>query len=476
MNIDKKIEEKSYIFISLVGRAVFRNLFYFPRSAFSLLKEEARRRNFHIVVLVPEKDKGKYDSLLGDGLGSIYNILEVPVPSPKETFLQKAFFFFYSHLIYTDTTRLMATLGMRPDEPPAGGKRYLAPLKKIIARTFGSSRIFKRFAVPWLFRKVYRELPFADVFEKYKPSLVVISHMYGWFDQNLLAEAKLRGVRNVGLPAGWDHLDKYFFPFSTDRLIAQSKELKRGSILYQAYNPEEVVVTGYPHFDFIIDSSYKLKRSEVLKRLGFPSDAKFILYVSGSTYCPDEPDIIETLLTWIENGELGKNVFLVIRPYLGGRSKDREFDEKKYNQFENHPLVSYYRDDFWEKYETGIVFMNILNQADIVLAIFTTMALEASILDRPLLAVGFDGHNVRPLYRSVRRYELFEHFQHVRATGALPTAYNFKELKKMLKDNLENPALFAKEREKMRLELAAPLDGKASERVVREIISQLSWR
>ncbi len=422
------------IFIAVSSSAVFRNLFFFPDSFFDRLKKHLREhKELRVVFLMPPQFREKYGPFFNvEGLGDRMTFEVVGVPT-KKTFLQKVFYFFYSYLIFTGTTKIMATMGTRPDEPPAGGKWYLAPIKIAIARTLGCFPLMKR-SVGSLHLKIFTERPFRAFFEKYRPNIIFAPHLYGWFDTMLIAEAKRRGIKTVGMPAGWDHLDKYFLPFHVDMLLVQSEQVKRMALEHQVYPPSSIVITGYPHFDFISRRDHRISRTELLRSLDFPSDAKFILYVSGSAYCPDEPEIIEEMLRWADEGKFGVDVRLVIRPYLGGRGKDKEFDEQKFNRFELNPRVRFYRREFWGDLEKSIYFMNLMSHADVAISIYSTMVLEAAVLDRPLLAVAFDGYHTRPYQRSIRRFEEFDHFQDVLKTGALRTARNFDELFKFLYD------------------------------------------
>lgn len=457
--------------MSLSSQAVFRNLFFFPNSFFDRLHTFLEKeKEYRVVILIPSRLREKYMPIIGARLHERLILEPADIPQSRTT-LQKALVFFYSYLIYTGTTRLMATMGTRPDEPPAGGNWYLAPIKSFIARTFGRSEWIKRTLVPAFFLRVFKERPFFPFFEKYKPELLFIPHLYGWFDALLLAEAKRRKVRTIGMPAGWDHLDKYFLPLHVDTLLVPSEQVGEAAKRYQGYHAEEMRTVGYPHFDFLVDPTFVRTREATLAYLGFPGDTKYILYVSGSSYCPDEPDVIETMITWMDEGKFGRDVRMVIRPYLGGRSKDKEFDEEKFNRFEKHPRVVVYRPDFWGNIKESADFINIMRHADIVLAVYTTMALEAAVLDRPLAAVAFDGYNKRPFHRSIRRFEQFAHFQDVAKTGAMKTAYSFDDLFQIIDRYLKEPSYAAAERKLLREKLCYILDGKASERILAHLFN-----
>ena len=456
------------IFISLSSPAVFRNLFFFPGSFFEQVKKNLKESDdYRIILLMSSHYQKKYgvffEKVLPELNGKL--IIETADISIKKNLWQRFFYFFYSYLIYTGTTKLMATMGTRPDEPPAGGKWYLAFLKILIARTFGNSKFIKLKIVPYLFLRIFKERSFKVFFEKYQPDLIFATHLYGWPDAQLIAEAKRQKVKTIGMPAGWDHLDKYFLPFHTDILLAQSEQVKEVAIKYQAYQSAEIVVTGYPHFDFISRQNYLMPREEILKSLGFPAEAKIVLYVSGSAYCPDEPDIIERILKWADEGKFGFDVRVVIRPYQGGRSKDKEFDQQKFDHFHSHPRVAFYQREFWGDLEKSNYFMNILAHADVVISVYSTMVLEAAVLDRPLMAIGFDGYQKRPFARSIRRFGEFEHFQDVLKTGALKTAYNFEELFGYLNTYLKDPRLDGEARKLLREKVCGRLDGLASQRI-----------
>ncbi len=468
-------QQHTRIIISISSSASFRNLFFFPGSVFDRLSEWFNRDpELSVVLVMSSAARKKYDFFFATdkkGYGDRLRIETADVSMAK-TLTQKIFYFLYSYLVYTGTTRIMATLGTRPDEPPAGGRWFLAPVKIIIARTAGRAAWIKRRLVPWLWPRIFTERPFAPLFDRVRPDAVFATHLYGWYDTALLAEAKRRGIRTVGMPAGWDHLDKYFLPFHPDRLLVGSEQVKRMAVDYQAYRPERIAITGYPHFDFITRREWSAPRETVLARLGLPPRAKFFLYVSGSAYCPDEPDIIEMILRWADTRRFGEDLYLVIRPYLGGRGKDKAFDMEKFNRFAGHPRVIFYRKEFWGDMASSIDFMRILSQADVVVALYTTMVVEAAVLDRPLVAPAFDGHTRRPYRRSIRRFIGFDHFREVLETGGLRIAYDFGQLFTALDGYLKNPRMDAVARERLRKKICGALDGKSSARILEEVLKR----
>lgn len=456
----------------MTSNMVFRNLFFFPGSVFDRLTQALKENpDLRIVVILNKKDLEKYSDFFKYVLGTRCIMIPAAMPYPK-SFLEKVFNFFYSYFIYTGTTKTLATVGMRLDEPPAGGKfkKYLAPVKIGISKTFGRLSIMREKVIPALYHRIFNDRQFALLFDQYLPDAVFASHIFGRIDTEILAEAKRRGIKTMGMVSCWDHFDKYYLPFKVDMLLAQSDQVKDFAVRYQWYEPSKVILTGHPYFDFMVDKKYAASRDDTLAMLGIPETAKYVLYVSGSAYCPDEPEIIEEILKWMDEKRFNADVRLIIRPYQGGRGRDKAFDKQKYDRFESHPRVIFFRRELWSDLQRSVDFANIMRHSHSVLAVYSTMTLEAAVMDAPLIGIAFDGHHMRPFNRSIRRFGLREHFKDVFQSGAVAMAHNFDELFQMIQGYLDNPKKDGEAREHLRRRMCYTLDGRISERVTDKIL------
>lgn len=459
------------IVITLSSHPVFKNLFFFPGSFWEKLCEtlaEDREKQLRAVVVMPARYKEKYGMRFKEALRRFpeqvfIEYVAIPLPSGIAA---RLFRFFYSYLIYTSTTRLLATMGTRPDEMPAGSRR-LAFVKAAIASTFGKSSFIKQKAVTAFFDYLFPVHPLAELLGKYSPNCVFLPNLYGWFDTVVARDAKACGIKTVGMTANWDHVDKYFMPMRTDMFLAQNNQIQDAAVRLQGYTADRISVIGYPHFDFINRREYLASRSVFLSSVGFSEGAQYLLYISGSVYCPDEPEVIEQILRWIDEGRFAPHdVRLVIRPYLGGRLRDHDFDVKKFEGFKTHPRVIFYQRESWQDLPGTVELLNFMAHADAVLSAFSTAALEVALFDRPLIAIGFDGHHTRPFHRSVQRFEGFTHFQDVYATGGIRVTRNFDELRAAIKMYLDNPSLDGDGRALMRCTMCPFLDSDTSKRIL----------
>lgn len=465
------------LLFSLSSSEVFKNQVFFPGSFCDRLHNWliTAQPPVEVVFVIQKKDESIYRPYLIEKFGHQVKIETAEVPVAYHWW-SRIFYFFYSYLVYTDTTRVLSTMAMRIEDAPGAGRRLLNPLKISINRLFGRSRWIKVKLVPFLFNFFFLARPFRRIFDTHHIDVVFVPDLFRRFDQELLAEARRRKIETVGMVTGWDHFDKYFLPLHVDTLLVQSEQLRGFALQYQAYKPREVITVGYPYLDLVTAKNYLRPRDEVLRSLGFPSNAKYVLYIAGTMYCPDEADIIARLLTWADEGTLRGDLHVVLRPYPGARGKDLTFDRQKFEAFRNHPRVSFVMEKFWGDLDKTYHFLNILYHADVVFAVYSTAALEAVALDRPAITLSFDGDRERPLAESVRRFALREHFKQVLATGGLRQVTSFADLQATLKAYLANPSTDGAKRDRLRQEILYRLDGQTSGRIFEVVKNKLTAR
>jgi len=427
-----------------------------------LIKENSP--GVRLVLLTAKKMEGRL-LRYADGQNVVISIIDTF--SPKG-FVQKLFHFFYAFLIFTGSTRILATFGARADIPPAGGNRHIAPVKALIAATFGRSKFVKTKLTPWLFQKIFRKRPYKNVFDKYSPDLVVTPNLAFFPDIELVSEAKRRGVKTLGMVMNWDHLNKYYIPMHVDRLMVQNEPMRREAVGWHCYEDDQVSVVGFPQFDmYAKKEKYLLPREQFLKNFGLSHEEKIILYVSGAAYSLDEPEIIESISQWIGEGKFGKSK-LMIRPYAIAR--DLELEQKKYARFENnHPIVFNWmrRSD---NLESKKYFASMLAYSHVIISIFSTTAIEAAIFDKPTITIGFDGNHKRPYHQSIRRLEDMSHFRNVLDTGSVRVVRSFDDLGRTISAYLDNPGTDHDKRINLIDKMCHKIDGRASERIANYIL------
>ncbi|MEK7081678.1 MAG: CDP-glycerol glycerophosphotransferase family protein [Patescibacteria group bacterium] len=398
-------------------------------------------------------------------------IVEAIKSFPPRGFIQKLFHFFYAFLIFTGSTKVLATFGARADIPPAGGNRHMWFFKSLIANTFGQSLFVKRRLTPWLFKIIFRERPYQQLFARYQPDLVMTPAIAFFPDVELVSEAKRWGVKTIGMVMNWDHLNKYFIPIHADWLLVQNEPMRREALNWHAYSPEQISIVGFPQFDMYAQpDKYLVPKVQFKKAFGLEGIDKTILFISGAAYSLDEPDIIKEISKWISEGKFGPKTKLLIRPYAIARDIERE--REKYKSLENDPNIVFNWQRRSDSLESKKNFMSMLAYADVIISIFSTTAIESAIFDKPTITIGFDGYKKRQYHQSIVRLEDMSHFRNVLETGSVKVVRSFPDLLETLISYIKNPAIDADRRKVLVNKMCYKIDGGAANRITDFILEK----
>ncbi|MFY9462470.1 MAG: hypothetical protein WAP51_04695, partial [Candidatus Sungiibacteriota bacterium] len=113
-----------------------------------------------------------------------------------------------------------------------------------------------------------------------------------------------------------------------------------------------------------------------------------------------------------------------------------------------------------------------LTHCDVVVTGQSTIAIDASIFNKPIVIINFDQEK-RSYWDSMRRYYDSEYYRPVAESGGVRFADNVSELNPLVEQYLENPHLDGDGRRRIALEQAYKLDGKATERLAQVLLSSL---
>ncbi len=156
---------------------------------------------------------------------------------------------------------------------------------------------------------------YGDLFDKYRPDLVVASTP-GWrLDRYLLRQAKQRRVRNAAVIVGWDNPSSYRLPGSqVDFITCWSEIQKRELVLGSDWAPERVNIGGIPSYDGYFRKTWLMQRDEYYALHGLDPERKLLSYAcSFVTFSPNYKNI-ETLARLVScNDGLSEPCQLLIR-------------------------------------------------------------------------------------------------------------------------------------------------------------------
>jgi hypothetical protein len=244
------------------------------------------------------------------------------------------------------------------------------------------------------------------------------------------------------------------------------------------YAPDQVRVSGPPHWDRYFRPGPVISRSAFFAKIGAdPSRRLVTLMTTGKTLYDHYPRVVRILLDAIESGRWGAAQLLV-------RLHPRD-DLDRYDAFRGTPHLIVEK-PFKKTVKSGdgldvdITADNqqhladTLRHSDVVVTVASTIAIEASIFDTPVVDISFDGETPVEFAKSARRYYRFTHYANITRQGAAPTADTPESLVEHVGRYLADRSLDRDGRARVVQDQVQFTDGKSSERLVRFVVEELA--
>jgi hypothetical protein len=279
-----------------------------------------------------------------------------------------------------------------------GRQRLALPLIRAAIWLLRNSRPARKALVNWQMR--FSPSIYTDLFEKYKPDLVV-SCTYGWRnDRYLLREAVRRGIKTGAVIVGWDNPSSYGIPAAPlDFITCWSELQKQELVIGSDWEPAQVNVGGIPSYDGYFRGNWLLSREEYFRLHKLDPARKLISYAcSFITFSPNYRNV-ETLARLVASDQLAEPSQLLIRlhpnhfmhdPLFSG---ERERIQKLARELPHVHVVEpvplggnfgyYSGEDMPEK-------SSMMAHSDIFTTVYSTMVVETAIHNRPIISVCLD--------------------------------------------------------------------------------------
>ena len=298
-------------------------------------------------------------------------------------------------------------------------------------------------------------------------------------DRSLLRAARQLGIPSVSVVSSWDNLTARGAVKSPADVIAVWNEpMRRHAVQYHGLSAQRIEISGVPAFDAYVGVDAQVSRAKNAEYLGLPSpDTRYITFLTGmlvsEAECADLRELLDGLARRFPNGDM-PTVVIRVHP---------NEDPAHYAEFRDRPGVVLNFEGAEAPTpaqqlgasprapvlttEAHLRKAALLRYSDVVLASLCTTALvEASLFDRPVLAIerhreGVDA-KVQALIASLDSYT---HQTDFRESGALEVAATMEAALEAVCRALAHPELRRSERARATALLCGPLDGRSTERV-----------
>jgi hypothetical protein len=333
-------------------------------------------------------------------------------------------------------------------------------------------------------------------FRRYRPRAIVVSSP-GFFgnDCYLIREANRAGVRAISYVQSWDNTTVRGLGVNlADQHIVWSEVMKDELVTLHKIPKETVAVDGVPHYDFYVNRLAGNNDKEWLAaEFGFDPQKRLLLLgtKSPNTFLYNA-DVAEAICEAILDGRLPEDCHLIARLhpiYFRSNAPIEWINEWKGLEQRysgrcfslDRPVMMDGKLDLFMADSEILKLASLLKYSDVVVNMFSTLNLEASIFDTPTVNVAFDFDHKRPPGQKIARFnirydEQQTHNQRVINSNGTTVAHSVGELFDLVNEYLDNQHLHAEGRRRIVANECGVNLGAAGKAVARTILSNVDAR
>jgi hypothetical protein len=363
----------------------------------------------------------------------------------------------------------------------AGGRRrQLFPLMEGIAHLMRRSRAARRALVRYQSR--FTPDIYTDLFEKYQPGLVISGSPGFRQDRFLLRAAAARGIPIVAAMISWDSSSSYGLCGTPVDWITCWSEIQKQELIGGAdWQPERVNVGGMPPYDSYVRKTWLTPRDEYFSQHGLDPQRRLLSYASSFVSWSPNLQNVEALADLVAHDRLVAPSQLLVRLHPihmsghyvaeAGRIRRMARELPHIHVVEPVPLGSlghYSGEDVAER-------TSMMAHSDIFLTVYSTMCVEASFQERPIISVCTDSKDGYPgkYWVPMSQIGVWPTHSRFRTSGAGKVALDQAGLKQALDAYLENPQADLEAQRRFLKQECTYTDGSASQRTAQFFLSLL---
>jgi len=360
-------------------------------------------------------------------------------------------------------------------------RKRLFPIMELIIKVLRKSRIARQTLVR--FQSRFTPDIYDDLFDEYKPDLVIASSPGFRQDRYILRSAGKHKVPTTAAIFSWDSTSSYGLPGAVVDGITCWSEIQKGELVEGAdWKPETVNVGGMPPYDGYVRKEWLMKREEYFNYHGMDPSRKLLTYASSFVNLSPNIQNIQALVNLVNSDLLSAPSQLLVRLhpihmsgfYVEEADQIRELAKNNphVHIVEPEPTgdLGYYSfDDMSEK-------TSMMGVADIFLTVYSTMCVEATFQERPIISVCIDSETGWPgrYWLPMSQIGIWPTHSRFRASGAGRVATNETELCEAINYYYSHPQADLQAQRKFVVQECTFIDGSAGRRTGEYFVSLLN--
>jgi hypothetical protein len=350
-------------------------------------------------------------------------------------------------------------------------RRQLFPLMEAAARLMRHSYPLRRALVDYQTR--FSPRIYDDLFEKYRPSLVIAGSPGFRQDRFILREATARRIPTAAAIISWDSSSSYGLPGAKVDWITCWSEIQKKELMGGADWPAgRVNVGGMPPYDNYVRNEWVLPRQEYFCQHGLDPDRALLSYASSFVSWSPNIQNVEALANLVISDQLSDPAQLLVRlhpihmsgHYVAEADRIRQLagENLHIHIVEPVPLGSlghYSGEDVIER-------TSMMAHSDIFLTVYSTMCVEAAFQKRPTISVCIDSQQGYPgkFWVPMSQIGVWPTHSRFRTSGSGRIALDENPLCEAINHYLQNPQADLEAQRRFLEQECTYIDGSAGKR------------
>lgn len=442
----------------------------------SVLENLLLNKDIRIVLFTKSKQKVDYYSNEFNDSRIIFEFVEWKSNSKINHFFSKLKFV----LLRTDTTNLKRKMVCDYE-----GK-YLQYYLGMILNFILAWSVVRKVARFFDFLLVKEDL-YSKYFDKYKPDLVFLAHLFDEPEISLLRETKKRNVKSVGYINSWDKVtSRCILRLLPDKAIVFNNIVKNELIRFNEMKDSNIFISGLPQYDYFYNSPNNfLNREDFFKKNSISPEKQLIVYASmGRAFSSSDWDMIDFLYDLIEikKGSKNDSIKLVKDCALLVRFQPNDFIDEV--EIKKRPYLKYDQPGIrfgskrgvdWDMNKSDLDHLYAtLYHMSVLVCYASSISIDAAVFDKPVINIDYEIRKNNVMLKSPTQYYNSLHYKNALNTDAIDLVKNEKELIDSINSYLNNPYKKTEERKRLIKEQCTFADGKSGKRISDYLLSLIN--
>ncbi|MEP2934960.1 MAG: hypothetical protein ABJM06_04535 [Gilvibacter sp.] len=245
-----------------------------------------------------------------------------------------------------------------------------------------------------LFKKVLAQLKNQQI------DVLFCTHQRALKAPVIFAAAHSLGIKTAAVIYSWDNVPKARLALQADLYLSWSDHMKNElQLFYPEINPDTILVTGTPQFEFYHDPSLLKAREEFASEYNLDVNKKWLCFSGDDVYTsPQDPLYLQDIAQQLEVTGLQKDYQIVFRRCpvdVSGRYQE-VINEFKETIIEIPPLWNFNTQQWNAIYPTKAdigLLVNVAYHCETVVNVGSTMAFDFGMFKKPAIYINYDQPN-----------------------------------------------------------------------------------